>query len=90
MYAKKEKIYPAYVSKHNSNREKQVILLIVLNEQKWHYLAVKSRVTYSELLRGITSKHCRNFYCLNCLHSFVTEKNLNRIKKYLKIKIFVM
>ena len=24
MYAKKEKIYPAYVSKHNSNREKLV------------------------------------------------------------------
>ena len=27
LYAKKEKIYPVYVSKHNSNREKQVILL---------------------------------------------------------------
>ena len=26
LYAKKEKIYPTYVSKHNSNREKQVIL----------------------------------------------------------------
>ena len=26
LYAKKEKIYPAYVSKHNSNRGKQVIL----------------------------------------------------------------
>ena len=25
--ARKEKIYPVYVSKHNSNREKQVILL---------------------------------------------------------------
>ena len=30
-------------------------------------------------------------YCLNCLHSFRTKKtNLNRIKKYVKIKIFVM
>ena len=27
LYAKKEKIYPAYVPKHNSNREKQVIFL---------------------------------------------------------------
>ena len=27
LYAKK---YPAYVSKHNSNREKQVILLMIL------------------------------------------------------------
>ena len=25
LYAKKEKIYPAYVSKHNSNRDKQVL-----------------------------------------------------------------
>ena len=24
LYAKKEKLYPAYVSKHKSNREKQV------------------------------------------------------------------
>ena len=28
-YAKKEKIYPAYISKYNSNREKQVILLMI-------------------------------------------------------------
>ena len=31
LYAKKEKIYPAYISKHNSNCEKQVIPLMVLN-----------------------------------------------------------
>ena len=31
---KKEKIYPAYVSKHNPNREKQVILLKISNEEK--------------------------------------------------------
>ena len=30
-YAKKEKIYPDYVSKNNSNRKKQVILLMILN-----------------------------------------------------------
>ena len=107
MYAKKEKIYPAYVSKRNSNQEKQVS-----NEEKrewsetlatraksegreaksegpqlWHYLTVKK---LSALLRGITSKHYGDFYYLNCLHSFATEKkNLNRIKKYVKIKIFV-
>ena len=32
-YAKKEKIYPAYISKHNSSREKQVIILMILNGQ---------------------------------------------------------
>ena len=31
LYPKKEKIYHAYVSKHNSNREKQVILLMISN-----------------------------------------------------------
>ena len=42
LYAKKEKIYPAYVSKHNSNYEKQVIHLMISNGGKqWHYLAVK-------------------------------------------------
>ena len=34
LYAKQEKIYPAYVSKHNSNREKQVIILMIPNEEK--------------------------------------------------------
>ena len=39
-YAKKEKIYPFYVSKHNTNREKQVILLMISNREGWYYLAV--------------------------------------------------
>ena len=30
---KKEKVYPAYVSKNNSNREKQVILLMIPNRE---------------------------------------------------------
>ena len=38
---KKKKIYPVSVSKHNSNREKQVILLITPNGEGWHYLTVK-------------------------------------------------
>ena len=51
LYAKKEKIYPSYVSKHSSNREKQVIILMISNGEKvWHYLAVKK---LSELSKGI-------------------------------------
>ena len=34
LYAKKRKTYPAYVSKHNSNREQQIILLMILNQEK--------------------------------------------------------
>ena len=41
MYVKKEKVCPAYVSKHNSNHGKQVILLMIPNGERWHYVAVK-------------------------------------------------
>ena len=34
LYAKKEKQFPSYVSKHNSNREKQFILLMIQNGEK--------------------------------------------------------
>ena len=57
LFAKKEKIYPAYVSKHNSNRERQIILLMIPNGEGWHYLAVKR---LSALLSRITSKYDLN------------------------------
>ena len=85
LYGKKEKIYPAYVSKHNSNRETRVIVLMIPNGEEWHYLEV---IKLSALLRGITSKHHGDFDCLNCLPSFATEKNLNHIKRYVRINIF--
>ena len=46
------------------------------SEGQWHYLAVKK---LSTLLRGETYKHHGDFFCLNCLLSFATEKNLNHI-----------
>ena len=58
LYSKKEKIYPAYVSKQNSNREKQVILVMTSNRQMT-YLAAKK---LSALLRGMTSKRNSDFY----------------------------
>ena len=85
MHAKKEKIYPAYVLKHNSNCEKQVILLMIPNGEGSHYLAIKK---LSALLRVITSKHHGNFHCLNCLHSFATEKKRESNKKVCKSKDF--
>ena len=33
LYAKNEKIYPAYISKYNSNSEKQVTLLMISNRE---------------------------------------------------------
>ena len=46
--------------------------------QKWHYLVVKN---LSRLLRGITSNHKEDFYCLNCFHSYRTENKLEVHKK---------
>ena len=69
------KIYVAYKSKHNLTRENQIILLMITDGEKWHYLTVKN---LSGLLRGITSIHAEDFYCLNCFcaHcSFDNSKN---------------
>ena len=44
----------------------------------WHYLAVKSILG---LLRGITSNHNGDFYCLNCFHSYTTENKLRKHKR---------
>ena len=45
LYAKDTEILPAYISNHNSTREKKRIILVVSNEENekegWHYLAVK-------------------------------------------------
>ena len=73
---KNEKIYPAYISKHNSNHEK-IILLMIANAGGWHYLLVKK---LSALLRGITSQPHGKFYCLNCFHAFATKNKLESHK----------
>ena len=61
LYIKEKEICLAYISKITSNCEKQIILLMIPNEEKegWHYLAVKK---LSTLL-----KHHGDFYCLNWL-----------------------
>ena len=95
-YAKKEKIYPAYVSEHNSNREKQVILLSIPNREKqeansegqrWHYLAVNK---LSALLREIISKIMVIFIVCIVFIPLEQKANVNHTKKYVKIKIFII
>ena len=61
---------------------------MITNGKKWHYIALKSErpddgfnrpiKSLSRLFRGITSNHCGDFYCLNCLHSFKTDNALKR------------
>ena len=78
-------VCPDYISKYNSNHEKQVTLLMIPNEKGWYYLTVKK---LSALLRRITSKHNGYFYCLNCLHSFRKENKLECHEKVFKNKDF--
>ena len=73
-----KKIHVAYKSKHNLNREKQVILLMINNGKNWNYLVVKK---ISGLLRGITSNHTEDFYCLNCFCAYFTRNKLEEHKK---------
>ena len=79
----------AYKSKYNRQRKNQVVLLMITNGKKRHYITLKSEPTddgfnrptksLSKLLRGVTSSHNGYFYCLNCLHSFRTD---NALKKH--------
>ena len=77
----------AYKSKNNLAQKRQIILLMISDGQKWHYLVVKN---LSGLSRGITSNHKEDFYCLNCFHSYRTENKLEAHKKYVKTMIIVM
>ena len=51
---------------------------MITDGKKWHYLTVKNLLG---LLRGITSSHKEDFYCLNCFHSYRTRNKLEAHKK---------
>ena len=68
----------AYKSKHSLTCEKQVILLTISNGENWHYLLVKS---LHGLLKGITSSHNEDFYCLNCFCAYSTKNKFEEHKR---------
>ena len=68
-----KEIKHACKSKYNLEPENQIILLMITDGKKCHYLAVKG---FSALFRGITSNQKEDFYCLNCFHSFRTDNKL--------------
>ena len=75
------KIHLAYKSKHNLTREKQVILLMITDGEKWQYTAV---TRLSGLLRGVTGNNNGDFYCLNCFYAYRKENKLEKHKKICK------
>ena len=54
---------------------------MITDGEKWHYLVVKN---LSGLLKGKTSTHEKDFYCLNCFHSYRTKNKLESHKKICK------
>ena len=77
-----KKIQLAYKSENNLTGNKQVILLMIIKGEKWHYLTVKKLLG---LLRGITSTHHGDFYSLNCFLSYRTIKKCELHKKVMII-----
>ena len=82
MHARKEKIYFVYVSKHKSKREKQVIILMISNGEGRHNIAA--------LLRRLTFKNNSNFTTWIFFIRLDQQTYLNHIKRYTKIKSFVL
>ena len=87
-----EEISIAYKSEYNNDHKNQLILLMINDNEKWHYLALKNEdrsdgekycscpvASLKRLLRVMTSKHHGNFYCLNCLYCSYSAKD--RLKK---------
>ena len=73
-----KKIQLAYRSQYDLTYNKQLVLLMITDGEKWHYLVVK---ILSGLLRRITSNHNADFYCLNCFCSYSTKNKLEKHKK---------
>ena len=49
----------AYRSEYNNKRKKQVVLLMITDGKKWHYLAITN---LSALLQGKSSNHYKDSY----------------------------
>ena len=81
LYAEKntKNINIVYKSKYNNKRKKQVILLMITNGKKQHYLAVTE---ISAMLKRISSNHKEDFYCLNCFNSYTSK---NKLKEHEEI-----
>ena len=69
MYTKKEKLYPVYVSKHNLNREKQVILLMVPNREGQKRLCLRELIPKNTKLK-------EDIKCNNMIKEYKTSLTL--------------
>ena len=88
----KKTIELQYKSKYNNTRTYQVVLLMITDNNKRHYLALKSISTndgfvkptqsISILFNKLTSTNTTtDYYCLNCFKSYRTENTLKEHEK---------
>ena len=75
----KKKIYPADISKYNSNRGKENILLMIRNAILLHFFTALSRS--KETISIIKRNNICDFYCLNFLPSLKTTKKISSFKR---------
>ena len=73
----REEIRRAFISKHSLKRENKVILLMITDGEKWHYVAVQN---LPALLRERALNLGGDYYCMNCFHYLEEKINLNHIK----------
>ena len=81
----KKKKYILLMFQNITQTAKKIILLMISNGEKWHYLALNN---LSALLKKLTYKHHGDFYCLNCFHSFRTKNKLQSHKRACENKDF--
>ena len=79
-------MYLACISKHNLNREKQVIILMISKGENYGNVIHYKKL--SALLKRVTPKNYGDFCCLNCLHSFRTKNKSESHKKKCENKYF--
>ena len=60
-----KEIKQVYISKHYSEPPNQIILLLIIHTEKWHYFVVKCLL---KLLTGITSKIYSGYHFTNYLN----------------------
>ena len=73
---------------------------MIVNNEQWHYTALKRVrtddgfnrpiISLSRLSRGITADHNGYFYCLICLHSFRTYNALKRHERVRGVTIMTI
>ena len=71
-------IVVAHRSEYNNKRKTQVILLMIIDGKKWHYLGVTN---LPALFKAKLSNHHEDFYRLNCFNSYTTKNNRKEHEK---------